>query len=137
MGPRRSFHDSSGLVISTEHPAAAHSYITGLELLLNSSPDAEQAFRHATTVDPRFGLAWMALAVATSTAGPETECHHCADRAAANLTESTRRERQHIEVIRMLLAGDHRRAAVLGCEHLREFPTDRLVAHTLASCSPT
>jgi hypothetical protein len=132
----RSFQDSEGLVISTKHPAAARSYITGLELLLSSSPDAEQAFRHATTVDPIFGLAWIALAVATSTEGPETECNHCADRAAASLTGSTRRERQHIEVIRMLLAGDHRRATVLGREHLREFPTDLLVAHALASWNP-
>ncbi|MEO8266609.1 MAG: hypothetical protein ABI706_14000 [Ilumatobacteraceae bacterium] len=135
MGPRPSFHDSTGLVISTDQPAAALSYAAGLELLLSSSPDATRALRHATTVDPHFGLAWMALAVATCTEGLATEGNRCADRAGANLAGSTRRERQHIEVITMLLAGDLRRAAVLGREHLREYPTDLLVAHALASWS--
>lgn len=135
--PPHSFHDSKGLVISTDRPAAASSYATGLELLLSSSPDATRALRHATTADPHFGLAWMALAVATSTEFPAAESNRCAERAAANLTGSTRRERQHIEVIGMLLAGDIRRAAVLGREHLREYPTDLLVAHALASWSAT
>lgn len=135
--PRHSFQDSRGLEISTDLAAAARSYSTGLDLLLSSSPDATLALRHATTIDPHFGLAWMALAVATSTEGLATEGHRCAARAAANLTGSTRRERQHIEVIRMLLAGDLRRAAVLGREHLREYPTDLLVAHALASWSAT
>lgn len=137
MAPRRSFHDSKGLEISTDLPAAACSYATGLDLLLSSSPDATRALLHATTIDPHFGLAWMALAVATSTDGLATEGNRCAERAAANLTGSTRRERQHIEVIRMLLEGDLRRAAVLGREHLREYPTDLLVAHALASWSAT
>ena len=135
--PRRSLHDSKGLEISTDLPAAASSYATGLDLLLSSSPDATRALRHATTIDPHFGLAWIALAFATSTDGLATEGNHCAQQAAANLTGSTRRERQHIEVIRMLLAGDLRRAAVLGREHLREYPTDLLVAHALASWNAT
>lgn len=45
----------------------------------------------------------------------------------------TRRERQHIEVITLALSGDRDRAAVLGREHLREFPDDVLVAQVLAS----
>lgn len=120
-------------MISTDDPVAAHSYASGLELLLGSSIDAEPLLRQAVAVDPQFGLAWMALAVATGARVDRTECAACADRAAANLTGSTRRERQHIEVIRMLLAGDLRRAAVLGREHLREYPADVLVAHALTS----
>ena len=133
MEPNRSFRDSERLVISTDEPAAALSYTSGLESLLGSSVDAEPHLRHAVAVDAQFGLAWIALAIATGARGDETECSACADRAAANLAGSTRRERQHIEVIRMLLAGDLRRAAVLGREHLREYPADALIAHVLAS----
>jgi hypothetical protein len=32
-----------------------------------------------------------------------------------------------------VLSGERERAAVLGREHLREFPSDILVAHTLTS----
>ena len=42
------------------------------------------------------------------------------------ISRSTRRERQHIEVIRLVLSGERDRAAVLGREHLREFPDDIL-----------
>ena len=45
----------------------------------------------------------------------------------------TRRERQHIEVVRLILSGERERAAVLGREHLREFPSDLLVAELLTS----
>ena len=46
---------------------------------------------------------------------------------------STRREQQHIEVVRLVLSGERDRAAVLGREHLREFPDDVLVARLLTS----
>ena len=45
----------------------------------------------------------------------------------------TRRERQHIEVITLALSGERDRAAVLGREHLREFPDDEVVARVLKS----
>ena len=48
-------------------------------------------------------------------------------------SRSTRRERQHIEVVRLVLSGERDRAAVLGREHLREFPDDILVAELLTS----
>ena len=82
--------------------------------------------------DSRFELARVALAYALTAAGlsaavPEGDCSSPPFRA------STRRERQHIEVISLVLSGERERAAVLGREHLREFPHDILVAHTLTS----
>ena len=38
-----------------------------------------------------------------------------------------------VKVIRLVLSGERERAAVLGREHLHEFPNDSLVAHTLTS----
>jgi hypothetical protein len=36
-------------------------------------------------------------------------------------------------VIRLVLSGERQRAAVLGREHLHEFPNDILIAHILMS----
>ena len=78
------------------------------------------------------------------TSDPETESSATDPTAAVDRTTSslsdddlagplTRRERQHIEVVRLVLSGERERATVLGREHLREFPDDIVVAQTLAS----
>ena len=85
------------------------------------------------TADPNFALARVALALAVEARGLTAEHHECADRADPTSAGATRRERQHIEVIRLVLSGERERAAVLGREHVREFPNDVLVAHVLAS----
>ncbi len=127
------FRDYGDLVITTDAAAAAHSYSRGIQLLIASSVDAEALLRDAVTADPHFALAWVALALAVGARGPAAEHHECADRADTTLAGATRRERQHVEVIRLALCGERERAAVLGREHLREFPNDVVVSHVLAS----
>ena len=55
------------------------------------------------------------------------------DHSPAGSRQMTRRERQHIEVIRLVLSGERERAAVLGREHLLEFPDDVVVVDVLTS----
>jgi hypothetical protein len=129
----RTFRDFGDLVITTDAASAAHAYSRGIQLLITSSVDAEAPLRDAVTADPHFALAWVALALALGARGLAAECSACEDRTATTLTGATRRERQHIEVIRLVLSGERERAAVLGREHLREFPNDVLVSHVLAS----
>ena len=43
----------------------------------------------------------------------------------------TRRERQHDEIVGLLLAGEVPRACALAAEHLDEFPTDQVVSRLL------
>jgi hypothetical protein len=129
----RAFRDYWDLVITTDAAAAAHAYSRGIQLLITSSVDAEGLLRDAVTADPHFALAWVALALAVDARGLAAEHRECVDRAATTLPGATRRERQHIEVIRLVLSGERERAAVLGREHLREFPSDVLVAHVLVS----
>ena len=45
----------------------------------------------------------------------------------------TRRERQHDEIVGLLLAGEVARACALAAEHLDEFPTDTVVSHLRSS----
>jgi hypothetical protein len=124
------FRDCGDLVITTDAASAAHAYSRGIQLLITSSREAEALLLDAVTADPQFALAWVALAVAR---GLAAEHHQFAERAQTTLAGATRRERQHIEAIRLVLSGERERAAVLGREHLREFPSDILVSYVLTS----
>jgi hypothetical protein len=125
--------DGRGLAVSTKSFASAVAYTRGLDLLLVSSPEAESALRIAVEADSDFVLARVALACALVTADKPAESALCDRSLGSAAIAPTRRERQHIEVIRLVLSGERDRAAVLGREHLREFPSDILVAHVLTS----
>ena len=45
----------------------------------------------------------------------------------------TRRERQHDEIVGLLLTGEVARACALAAEHLDEFPTDQVVSRLLST----
>jgi hypothetical protein len=122
--------DGHGLAVSTTSLAATVAYARGLDLLLAASPAAVSMLRRALCADPEFELARVALACVL--ADGRGQAQHLRREGSAG-SVATRRERQHIEVIKLVLSGDRRRAAVLGREHLREFPNDVLVAHMLRS----
>jgi hypothetical protein len=124
--------DSRGLAVSTRSEASATAYAQGVELLIGLSPDATSRLRTAVQSDPHFELARVALACALAAAGMPAETPRC-DCPPLSCRASTRRERQHIEVVRLVLSGERERAAVLGREHLREFPRDILVVYALTS----
>lgn len=124
--------DSRGLALSTVSGTSAAAYIRGVELLIDLSPEAVVMLRAAVESDPHFELAWVALACALAAAGMPAEAAQ-RDFSLPACRASTRRERQHVEVVRMVLSGERERAAVLGREHLHEFPEDIMVAHLLTS----
>ena len=119
--------------MSTRSFESALAYKRGVDLLLMSSPKAASALRIAVQADPQFELARVALACALVIADKPADCVLHEGSVRSPTIVSTRRERQHIEVIRLVLSGDRDRAAVLGREHLREFAGDVLVSHVLAS----
>ena len=124
--------DRHGLAVSTRSVKSAASYAQGVELLIGLSLEALPALRTSVESDPHFELARVALACALAAAGLPAEALRC-DCSSPSCHTSTRRERQHIEVVRLVLSGERERAGALGREHLREFPSDLLVAHILTS----
>ncbi|MEO5902285.1 MAG: hypothetical protein ABIR68_19435 [Ilumatobacteraceae bacterium] len=124
--------DRRGLAVSTPSAVSATAYGQGVELLIGSSAEAVSVLRVAVESDPHFELARVALACALAAAGMPEEALRC-DCPPLSCRACTRRERQHIEVVRLVLSGERERAAVLGREHLREFPNDILVVYTLTS----
>ena len=131
--PPNQFTDSRGLAMSTKSAASATAYAQGVELLLVSSSDAASLLRAAVDADRHFALARVALACALADADMATHASRCDCSPCSCVGAATRRERQHIEVVQLVLSGERDRAAVLGREHLREFPTDVLVSHVLTS----
>src|SRR5262245_45832539 len=95
--------DSRGLALSTRAGTSAAAYIRGVELLIDSSPEAVVMLRAAVESDPHFELAWVALACALAAAGMPGEAGRRDFSPACRA--STRRERQHVEVVRMVLSG--------------------------------
>jgi hypothetical protein len=47
---------------------------------------------------------------------------------------TTRRDRQHEEIVALLRAGEVVRACALAAEHLDEFPTDHVVRELVERC---
>jgi len=129
----KAFRDPGDLVISTEVAAAAHAYSLGVQLLITSAAGSGVLLRAAVAADPQFALARVALVLAVDAGAIGADGAACEDGLATRPEVMTRRERQHVEVIRLVLSGERERAAVLGREHLREFPGDVLVSHVLAS----
>jgi DNA-binding GntR family transcriptional regulator len=77
--------------------------------------------------DGHLGVAFAALAVSLVSTDAPAEAEEALARAAASARSGTRRERQHVEVIGLLLAGDPGRARALAADHLAEFPADQLI----------
>ena len=111
---------------------AAANYRNGLRLLLLGSGEATQWLHLAVEADPQFAAAFAALAVAALSDGCPAQARSAIERAAAAARTGSRRERQHTEIVQLLLTGELRRARALAAEHLAEFPTDQLVNHILA-----
>ena len=110
---------------------AADLYRRGVELLARGDPVAAiPVLRSAVVIDAQFALANVALAVAEDAVGNRDACRTALARAKAH-RQISRRERQHVEVVALVMDGKLTRASVLGREHLREFAADVLVIHVL------
>lgn len=125
--------DGNGFTVSTSSADAVAAYTAGVELLTGSPAEALGPLRDAVDADPGFELARVALACACAATGSPSATAQPDGSPASSCRAITRRERQHVEIVRLVLNGEHQRAAVLGREHLREFPSDALVRHILHS----
>jgi hypothetical protein len=119
----------------TTGPTAARAHERGVEELLAGRFAAAAAdFRQAVAEDPCFAVGHASLAVALAAMDDEeleeaVESLASARRCSRRLS---RRERHHVEVVTLALGPRADRAAVLGREHLADFPDDAVARFVLA-----
>src|SRR5436190_386919 len=117
--------------ITTESAEAAALYTQGVESLIRSSPDAGKQLLDAVTADADLAVALAAVAVDARSRGCENESERAIEQAVTAAHGITRRERQHVEIVALLLTGHVDRGRALCAAHLAEFRHDALIAHLL------
>jgi tetratricopeptide (TPR) repeat protein len=124
--------DRYGLVVTTASASALGAYVEAVDLLLAALPGAEEAFGRALTADPRFALAEAGRARTLQLLARMDEARAAARHARELAAPLSRRERQHVEVLALVVEGQGAAALHAARTHLREFPRDAMV---LAPCT--
>ena len=125
--------DRYGLPLSTNVAAARDAYADGVNLLLTVYPGAGAAFDRAIAADPKFALAHIgkarAFQLAVNLAGMRDSLA-----TALTLTEgASARELSHINVFRLLFAGQAVAALAALRAHVETWPRDALVLSLAAN----
>src|SRR5215468_1380193 len=121
--------DRYGLEITTSSGRAVEHFQEGMDRLLSYSAGAEDAFSAALAIDPGLAVAHTGLALLALVQGDAATARASAGRARDTVTGATRRERQHVEALGALIAGETARGLALVDEHLAEFPRDAIAVH--------
>jgi tetratricopeptide (TPR) repeat protein len=131
MARQTPLSDRFGLPVSTHSTTAVEYYITGLDLILSGNIGAEAELAAALVEDEGFALAHAALATLDARLRRFDEARGHAEQARKMAEGTTRRERQHVEVIAAALTGSTPQAARLALEHLDDFPGYAVVMQQL------
>jgi tetratricopeptide (TPR) repeat protein len=121
--------DRYGLEVTTPSSTAAGHFQDGMDRLLSYSAGAEDSFGSALESDPNLAVAHVGLALLALVQGDAATARAAAGRARETVTGATRRERQHVEALGALIAGETARGLALVDEHVAEFPRDAIAVH--------
>jgi len=125
--------DRYGLPITTDSPAAAARFQDGMDAVLSYGPHAEESFTAALQADPALAVAHAGVALVAVVQGNAAAARGASERARHAVAGATRRERQHVEALSALVAGDTARGLALVDEHVAEFPRDALLVNQAGS----
>ena len=125
--------DRYGLPLTTASPVAAARFQEGMDALLSYGPGAEESFAAALHSDDRLAVAHAGLALVAVVQGDAAGARAAVERARGAVSGATRRERQHVEALSALVAGDTARGLGLVDEHVAEFPRDALLVNQASS----
>jgi len=125
--------DRYGLALTTASPVAAERFQQGMDALLSYGAGAEESFAAAVRADPEFALAHGGTALLALLQGDAATARAAAGRARETVDGATRRERQHVEALSALIAGETTRGLALVDEHVAEFPRDALLVNQAGS----
>src|SRR5215468_7283667 len=109
--------DRYGLEVTTSSERAVEHFQEGMDRLLSYSAGADDAFSAALAIDPGLAVAHTGLALLALVQGDAATARASAGRARDTVTGSTRRERQHVEALGALIAGETARGLALVDEH--------------------
>ena len=125
--------DRYGLPVTTSSPVAAARFQVGMDRLLSYGAGADDSFAAAVQADERLAVAHAGLALVAVAQGDAATARAAADRARQAVAGATRRERQHVEALSALIAGETARGLDLVAKHVAEFPRDALLVNQASS----
>jgi len=125
--------DRYGLALTTSSSVAAERFQDGMDRLLAYGPGVEECFTSALQADDRLAVAHAGLALVAVANGDAATARAAAGRARETVGGATRRERQHVEALSALVAGETARGLDLVAEHLADFPRDALLVNQASS----
>jgi tetratricopeptide (TPR) repeat protein len=125
--------DRYGLTVSTASAAARDRYQDGMDALLSLGPGAGDAFAGAVAADEGLALAHAGAALLAFFVGDGAAARVAIGRARELVAGATRRERQHVEALAVLMGGDATRGLALIEAHVAEFPRDALLVNQASS----
>lgn len=112
---------------------AAARFQDGMDALLSYGAGAEESFAAALLADETLAVAHAGVALAAVVRGDATVARAAIGRARETVTRATRRERQHVEALSALVAGETERGLALVDQHVAEFPRDALLVNQASS----
>jgi tetratricopeptide (TPR) repeat protein len=118
--------DRYGLTLTTDSQMARDAYVQAIDLLLSANAGVEELLQHALAADPGFALAQVAQARWFQLRTHLTAAQQAADRAAELALSASHRERQHVEIFRLLVHGQGVEALRLVREHCAAYPRDAM-----------
>ena len=119
--------DRYDLPLTTESTTAADHYVEGIDRFLAQIYGPELAFGQAIQADDALAIAHAADALLTMYRNDMPGAKQKIARAKTLAVNATRRERQHVDAVALMIEGQNRKALRFIREHLAEFPRDMLM----------
>ncbi len=119
--------DRYELPLTTESHKAADHYVNGLDMFIAQTYGVDREFALAVEEDDGFAAGRAALALIQLYRNEPVEARKTVARAKELAVNASRRERQQVEAISLMIHGENGKAFRLIREHLNEFPRDILM----------
>ena len=119
--------DRYELPLTTESHQAADHYVDALDMFIAQTYGVEQEFERAVEADEGLAVAHAALGLLQLYRSAPDEAKKSVAHAKALAVNATKRERQQVEAIGLMVNGRNDKAYRLIQEHLKEFPRDILM----------
>ena len=119
--------DRYELPLTTESHKAADHYVAALDMFIAQTYGVEREFGRAVEADESLAVAHAAIALLQLYRNAPDDAKRTVAHAQKLAVNATRRERQQVETISLMIHGDNRRAYKLIREHLDDFPRDILM----------